>query len=99
MSLTTVRWILLALSGFALLTGFAMHGLVRRLLLQPIVNTTQLSSGISSLPFKAFRLMIARAWVFRIYHLCFAVLLFAGWWYFGTDAGRLTWMQWTVHPQ
>lgn len=99
MSLTTVRWILLVFSGFALLTGFAMHGLVRRLLLQPIVNTTQLSSGISSLFSKAFRLMITRAWVFRIYHLCFAVLLFAAWWYFGTDAGRLRWTQWTVQPQ
>ena len=81
-----------------MLTGVAMHGLVRRLLLPYIMNASQSSNGLSSLSLKLFSIMIGRAWIFRVYHLCFAVMLLAGWWYLGTAAGQTAWAQLVPHP-
>ncbi|HSU95675.1 MAG TPA: hypothetical protein VLI40_00505 [Gemmatimonadaceae bacterium] len=97
MSLLYFRWLLLALSGLALLTGVAMHGLVRRLMLPRIVDASQSQNGIPSHALRLFSVMIGRAWVFRIYHLCFAVLFLAAWWYFGTTAGNVAWTQLITH--
>jgi hypothetical protein len=97
-SLALARWVLLAFSGLAVLTGVAMHGLVRRRLLPYIVDASHSSSGIASLPLKLFSVMIGRALIFRLYHLCFAIALFAGWWYFGTAAGQAVWTQVITHP-
>ena len=96
--LALARWVLLAFSGLAVLTGVAMHGLVRRLLLPYIVGASQSSSGVSSRSLKLFSLMIGRAWIFRVYHLCFAVVLLTGWWYLGTAAGQTMWAQLIAHP-
>jgi hypothetical protein len=39
--------------------------------------------------------MLERAWARRLYHLLFAALLVAGWWYLGTAAGAARWA--TLH--
>jgi hypothetical protein len=92
-SLLYFRWLLLALSGFALLTGIAMHGLVCRLLLPRVMDASQSQSGVSSHALRLFSVMIGRAWIFRIYHLCFAALFLTAWWYLGTTAGNVVWTQ------
>jgi hypothetical protein len=35
--------------------------------------------------------MLERAWARRLYHVVFAMLLFAGWWYLGTEPGAARW--------
>jgi hypothetical protein len=91
------RWLLLAFAGLAILTGVAMHGLVRRLLLQHVIAVSQQWKGVPSRALRIFAVMIDRAWVFRFYHLCFAVVLFAGWWYLGTTDGQVVWTHSIMH--
>ncbi|HXF23907.1 MAG TPA: hypothetical protein VN602_05280 [Gemmatimonadaceae bacterium] len=95
MSLSFFRSLLLALSGLAVVTGVAMHGIVRRTMLQPVIDASRRLDGVSAHALRLFSVMIGRAWVFRVYHLCFAVLFLGGWWYFGTAAGTATWVQLT----
>jgi hypothetical protein len=97
-SLVLARWLLLAFAGLAVLTALAMHGLVRRLILPYIASASKASRGVISLPLKMFGVMIGRAWIFRLYHACFAAVLFAGWWYLGTAAGQTAWTQLVAHP-
>jgi hypothetical protein len=85
------RAVLLVMSGLALLTATVLDGIMMRHFVQPILRLGERAKGGTVQPPRAMAFMFERAWARRIYHFVFAALLFAGWWYLGTEPGAVRW--------
>ena len=85
------RGVLLVMSVLALLSATVLDGIMMRHVVQPVLRFGERANGgIVQLP-RPMTFMFERAWARRIYHVLFAALLFAGWWYLGTEAGVAHW--------
>jgi hypothetical protein len=87
MSIETLRWILLGFSILAFLTATILDGVMMRFIIAPWLRSNERMTGgpVKLPPFLA--LLIERRWMRSAYHLVFAVVLLAGWWYLGTADG------------
>jgi hypothetical protein len=94
LALSVARGILLFMATLALLTAI-LDGLLMRHVVQPMLRVGEQMSGAPIRPPRLMAFMLERAWARRLYHLLFAALLLAGWWYLGTAAGAARWA--TLH--
>ena len=90
-SVSFARGVLLALAALALLSATVLDGIMMRRVVQPILRLSERANGGRIQPPRAMAFMLERAWARRIYHVLFAALLFAGWWYLGTQPGAEHW--------
>jgi hypothetical protein len=90
-SVTIARAVLLGMAVLALLTATVLDGVMMRLFVQPFLRFAAERAGQAVQPPRPLAFMIQRAWARRLYHLFFAALLLAGWWYLGTDTGVAHW--------
>ena len=75
------------MSVLALLTATVLDGVMMRHVVHPMLGLVQRRGG-APVTLPAFlRFMIEHAWARRAYHLVFAVVLFAVWWYLGSAEG------------
>jgi hypothetical protein len=87
MRIETIRWILLGFSILAFLTATVLDGVMMRFIIAPWRRSSErLTGGPVKLP-TVLALMIERRWMRTIYHVVFAAVLLAGWWYLGTPDG------------
>jgi hypothetical protein len=92
------RGVLLVMSGLALLTATALDGIMMRHFMLPILRLGERAHGGSIQPPRPIAFMLERAWARRLYHVAFAALLFAGWWYLGTASGAGRWATMMTPP-
>jgi hypothetical protein len=75
------------MAGLAFLTATVLDGIMMRYVLTPLLRiAAQRNPGPLRYP-AGMRVMLEKSWARRLYHLFFAVLLCAVWWYLGTPAG------------
>jgi hypothetical protein len=82
-----MRWILLGWSILAFLTATVLDGVMMRFIIAPWLRMGERVAGRPVKPPRALALMIERRWMRTAYHLVFAAVLLAGWWYLGTPEG------------
>ena len=82
-----LRWILLGWSILGFLTATMLDGVMMRFIIAPWLRSNERLAGRPVTPPRFFALMIERRWMRGVYHLVFAALLLAGWWYLGTPEG------------
>jgi hypothetical protein len=87
MSLATLRWIILGFSILAILTATLLDGVTMRFMIAPWLRMSERMAGGAVKTPRIMALMIERRWMRSAYHLVFAAVLLAGWWYLGTPAG------------
>jgi hypothetical protein len=78
---------LLGFSILAFLTATILDGVMMRLFIAPWLRMNErMTGGPVRLP-RFLAVMIERRWMRSAYHLVFAAVLLAGWWYLGTPDG------------
>jgi hypothetical protein len=90
-SIDLARGVLLVMSALALLTATVLDGFMIRRVVQPVLRLGERMTGEPARPPRPMAFMFEHAWARRLYHLVFAVLLFAAWWHLGTPSGEAHW--------
>jgi hypothetical protein len=86
-SVSTLRWILLGWSILGFLTATILDGVMMRFIIAPWLRSNERMAGGSVRLPRFLALLIERRWMRTAYHLVFATVLLAGWWYLGTPDG------------
>ena len=82
-----LRWILLGWSILGFLTATILDGVMMRFIVAPWLRANERTAGGPVKLPRAVAVMFERRWMRGVYHLVFAALLLAGWWYLGTAEG------------
>jgi hypothetical protein len=91
MSLVAIRWTLLALAAVALLSATILYWPLYNATVRPWLRLAERAhGGPVALP-AVVRLLFTNERVQRAWHLLWAALFVAGWWYLGTPAGERAW--------
>jgi hypothetical protein len=91
MSITVIRWTLLALATFALLTATVLYRPVYNATIRPWLRLNERVNGGPLVLPAAARLLFTNERVQRAWHALWAAMLLAAWWYLGTPAGARAW--------
>jgi hypothetical protein len=87
MNLSLLRWILLGWSILGFLSGTILDSVMMRFIVTPWLRSSERVAGRPLNPPRVLAVMLERRWMRGVYHLVFAALLLAGWWYLGTPEG------------
>ena len=85
--IVVLRSFLLGLAVLAVLTGTLLDGVAMKYIMRPIVRRMEEASGGAQHFPPGLSFMMTHAWARRVYHLAFAGIVLAAWWYLGTPAG------------
>jgi hypothetical protein len=88
MPISLLRLLLLIFAILTILTATLLDGIMMRYIVRPMLRFAEQRAGGRPVEYPGpMRFLLERTWVRRSYHLLFAIVLLALWWYLGTSAG------------
>jgi hypothetical protein len=88
MPISLIRGFLLVIGVLAVGSATALDGIMMRQVVQPMFRLLERQAGGAPVRYPApLQFMLEHAWARRTYHLLFAAITLALWWYLGTPAG------------